>query len=218
MITHALVADAAAHVLGMLVSRWSLAIAVGVYSAVKQYSVGDYVVHRASRTSGSRCPTFWFGLLAIALLVTVADRSGSTSTQPIFYSVGLHSDGQSGFNLDYLRHLALPVLTLTVQSVAAWSRFQRASMLDVLNADYIRTARAKGVPQRQGDLQARVPQRADPARHGRSRSTPRSSFGGLIITEQIFSIPGMGRLFLDALQAGDAPVLLGVVPRRRGRS
>ena len=50
--------------------------------------------------------------------------------------------------MDYLRHLALPVLTLTVQSIASWSRFQRTSMLDVLSTDYIRTARAKGVPRR----------------------------------------------------------------------
>ena len=68
--------------------------------------------------------------------------------QPIFYSIGLHSEGQSGFNLDYFRHLALPVADADRQSVAAWSRFVRASMLDVLHADYVRTARAKGVPQR----------------------------------------------------------------------
>ena len=82
--------------------------------------------------------------------------SGSISTSPIVYSVGLHSEGMSGINLDYFRHLALPVLTLTVTSVAAWSRFERASMLDVLNADYVRTARAEGRAAAQGDLQARA--------------------------------------------------------------
>jgi peptide/nickel transport system permease protein len=183
-----------------------IAIGVGVYSAVKQYSVGDYAFTGISYI-GIAMPTFLFGLLAIALFVTLPYTKFHL-TEPIFFSVGLHSEGQSGFNLDYIRHLALPVLTLTVQSVAVWSRFQRASMLDVLNADYVRTARAKGVPQRKVIF-----------RHAfRNALIPLvtvvaidSAFlvGGLVITEQIFSISGMGRLFLDSLQAGDAPVLLG---------
>jgi peptide/nickel transport system permease protein len=103
--------------------------------------------------------------------------------------------------------LALPVLTLTVQIVAGWSRFQRASMLDVMSADYIRTARAKGVPRKRVII-----------RHGlRNALIPLVTvmaldigalFGGLIITEKIFSIPGMGRLFFDSLVAGDATVLV----------
>jgi peptide/nickel transport system permease protein len=152
-------------------------------------------------------PPFLFGLLAIALFVTYPVQKFHLSS-PILYSVGLHSEGQSGFNLDYLRHLVLPVLTLVVQSVAVWSRFQRASMLDVLNADYVRTARAKGVSERKVIF-----------RHAfRNALIPLvtvvaldSAFlvGGLVITEQIFAISGMGRLFLDSLLAGDAPVLLG---------
>jgi peptide/nickel transport system permease protein len=183
----------------------ALAIGVGVYSAVKQYSIGDYAFTGISYV-GIAMPTFLFGLLAIALLVTLPVTQFHLS-EPIFFSVGLHSQGQSGLNLDYLRHLALPVLTLTVQSVAVWSRFQRASMLDVLNADYVRTARAKGVPQRTVIF-----------RHAfRNALIPLvtvvaldSAFliGGLVITEQIFSISGMGRLFLEALQFGDVPVLL----------
>jgi len=183
-----------------------IAIGVGVYSAVKQYSFGDYAFTGISYI-GIAMPTFLFGLLAIALLVTLPVTKFHLS-EPIFYSVGLHSQGESGFNLDYIRHLALPVLTLTVQSVAVWSRFQRASMLDVLNADYVRTARAKGVPRRKVIF-----------RHAfRNALIPLvtvvaldSAFlvGGLVITEQIFSISGMGRLFLDSLSFGDAPVLLG---------
>lgn len=182
-----------------------IAIAVGVYSAVKQYSVGDYLFTGISYT-GIAMPTFLFGLLAIALLVTLPVTKFHL-IHPYLYSVGLHSSGKSGFNLDYVRHLVLPVLTLTVQSVAVWSRFQRASMLDVLHADYVRTARAKGVPQRKVIF-----------RHAfRNALIPLvtvvaldSAFliGGLVITEQIFSISGMGRLFLDSLTGGDAPVLL----------
>jgi peptide/nickel transport system permease protein len=173
---------------------------------VKQYSVGDYVFTGISYI-GIAMPTFLFGLLAIALVVTLP-VTWFHLDQPILYSVGLHSTGKSGFNLDYLRHIALPVLTLTVQSVAVWSRFQRASMLDVLNADYVRTARAKGVPKRKvifghAFRNALIPLVTVVALD--------SAFliGGLVITEQIFSIGGMGRLFLDALSGGDAPVLLG---------
>jgi peptide/nickel transport system permease protein len=183
-----------------------IAIAVGVYSAVKQYSAGDYLFTGISYI-GIAMPTFLFGLLAIALLVTLPVTKFHL-IHPYLYSVGLHSSGKSGFNLDYVRHLVLPVLTLTVQSVAVWSRFQRASMLDVLHADYVRTARAKGVPQRKVIF-----------RHAfRNALIPLvtvvaldSAFliGGLVITEQIFSISGMGRLFLDSLAGGDAPVLLG---------
>jgi peptide/nickel transport system permease protein len=182
-----------------------IAVGVGIYSATRQYSIGDYAFTTASYV-GLAMPPFWFGLMAIALLVTwPVERFGLS--QPIFYSVGLHSTGQSGFNLDYVRHLVLPVAVLTVQSIASWSRFQRASMLDVMHADYIRTARAKGLPRRKVVL-----------KHGlRNALIPLVTvvaldvaflIGGLLITEQIFAISGMGRLFLDSLQVGDAPVLL----------
>jgi peptide/nickel transport system permease protein len=183
-----------------------LAIAVGVYSAVTQYSVGDYAFTGSSYV-GIAMPTFLFGLLAISLLVTWPVTKFHLD-QPILYSVGLHSEGQSGFNLDYLRHLALPVAALTVQSVAVWSRFQRASMLDILNADYVRTARAKGVPQRKVIFKHAFRNALIPLVTVVALDTA-FLVGGLVITEQIFSIAGMGRLFLDSLTFGDAPVLLG---------
>jgi len=114
--------------------------------------------------------------------------------------------GSSGFNWDYIQHLILPVLTLSVQLMASWTRFQRSSTLDVLSSDYIRTARAKGVPR------GRVI-----VRHAmRNSLVPLVTviavdagllFGGLIITETIFSIPGMGRLFFQSLLQGDVVVL-----------
>ena len=182
-----------------------IAIGIGIYSATRQYSIGDYAFTSASYI-GLAMPPFWFGLMAIALLVTWPVEKFGLS-QPIFYSVGLHSTGQSGFNLDYIRHLVLPVAVLTVQSIASWSRFQRASMLDVMHADYIRTARAKGLPRRKVVFKHAF----------RNALIPLVTvvaldiaflFGGLLITEQIFAISGMGRLFLDAIQVGDAPVLL----------
>ena len=189
---------------GILVST-IVAIAVGVLGAVKQYSAFDYAATAVSYV-GVSMPPFWFGLIAIQFFAFVVKDWLNLSSAPVYF-VGLHSTGQSGFNLDYLRHLFLPVLTLCVQIIAEWSRYQRASMLDVLGADYVRTARAKGVPRRKVIF-----------RHAlRNALVPLVTviaiqagllFGGLIVTETIFSIPGMGRLFIQSLQAGDAYVLL----------
>ena len=181
-----------------------VAVAVGVYSAVKQYSVGDYVFTGLSYL-GIAMPPFWFGLMAIEFLA-ITPQTAWNLDEPPFLFVGLHSAGESGFNMDYVRHLVLPVLTLTVQIVASWTRFQRAGMLDVLSSDYVRTARAKGLPRRKVIY-----------RHAlRNSLIPLVTvmavdigllFGGLIVTETIFSIPGMGRLFFDSLLNGDVVVL-----------
>jgi peptide/nickel transport system permease protein len=182
-----------------------IAGAVAVYSAVKQYSAGDHVLTTISYV-GIALPAFWFGLVLIQLLAVLPRQQLGLADPPLYF-VGLHSPGQSGLNLDYLRHLVLPVATLTITLVASWSRFGRASMLDALASDYVRTARAKGVPRRQVIL-----------RHAaRNSLAPFVTvvaldaallFGGLVVTEQIYSIPGMGRLFLDSLLTGDVFVLL----------
>ena len=188
---------------GILLSS-VVAISIGVFSAVKQYSTGDYVITGASYLAIAM-PPFWFGLVAINILVFRTQDLFNLSKPPLYF-VGLHSPGQSGFNMDYLRHLVLPVLTLSVQIIGSWSRFQRAAMLDVMSSDYIRTAQAKGVPRRKIIR-----------RHGmRNAMIPLVTvmavdigllFGGLIITESIFSIPGMRRMFFEALQVGDVNVI-----------
>jgi peptide/nickel transport system permease protein len=185
-----------------------LAVSIGVYSAVKQYSVPDYIFTGLSFV-GLSMPPFWFGLIAIDIFSERLRHTLHTSTPPL-YSLGLHaSHGPGVFAgvFDYGRHLVLPVATLTVQIVASWSRYQRSSMLDVLSADYIRTARAKGVSRFRVIL-----------KHGlRNALIPLITvmaidigalFGGLVVTEQIFSIHGMGFLFLNALQNGDTQTLL----------
>lgn len=188
---------------GILVSA-VVAVSIGVYSSIRQYSVPDYALTGLSYVAISM-PPFWFGLIAINFFVFVLPNWIGMDSPPLYF-VGLHSVGQTGFNLDYLRHLVLPVMTLTVQIIGSWSRYQRAAMLDVMSADYIRTARAKGVPQRSVIF-----------KHGvRNALIPLVTvmaidigllFGGLIITETIFSIPGMGRMFFEALQVGDVNVL-----------
>ena len=174
----------------------AVALAIGVYSAVRQYSALDYVFTGLSYI-GVAMPPFWFGLIAIEFFAV---------QHHWLLSLGLHSGDQSGFSLDYLKHLPLPIATLCVQIVASWSRYERASMLDALNADYVRTARAKGLPRRTVILKHALRNALIPFVTVVALDFG-ALFGGLIITEQIFSIGGMGRVFFSAIQQGDAYVL-----------
>jgi peptide/nickel transport system permease protein len=180
-----------------------VAIATGVYSAWRQYSKLDYVMTGFSFI-GIAMPTAFFGLLAIQLL-SYELREVFNLEQPLFYSVGISSANPQPF--DYPRHLALPVIVLCVQLIASWSRYQRAAMLDVKNADYIRTARAKGVREwkvivRHGLRNALIPLTTIMA------IDIGALFSGLIVTEVIFSWPGMGRLLTSSLLQGDIPIVL----------
>jgi peptide/nickel transport system permease protein len=174
-----------------------LAVIIGVYSATRQYSMGDYLFTGLSYV-GVAMPPFWFGLIMIQIFGVYAKNHWGFQ----LFFVGLHSTGKSGINLDYIKHLILPVCTLAVQLVAQWSRFQRAALLDVLSSEYVRTARAKGLSRRQviwkhAFRNALTPLVTDVA------TNAGALFGGLVITETIFSIPGMGRYTLLSIQTGD---------------
>jgi peptide/nickel transport system permease protein len=119
--------------------------------------------------------------------------------------------GSTGFNpIDLGRHLVLPVLVISVQVIAVYSRYMRASMLDVMNSDYLRTARSKGIKERRVII-----------RHAmRNALIPITTLvaidigyiaSGLIVTETIFQWPGMGPLFIQAVNEGDYPVVLAYV-------
>jgi ABC-type dipeptide/oligopeptide/nickel transport system permease component len=182
-------------IIGAVVSA-AIAIGVGVYSSVKQYSKLDYLFTGMSYI-GIAMPPFWFGLLLIEFFV-VQNRW--------FLSVGLHTGDSTSYNWDYARHLVLPIATLCVQIVASWSRYQRASMLDSLGADYVRTARAKGVPRRKVIFKHALRNSLIPFVTVVALDFG-ALFGGLIITENIFAIGGMGRLFYNALLVGDVYVV-----------
>ncbi len=182
-----------------------ISVLIGVYSAVRQYSIPDYTFTALSYI-GVAMPPFWFGLVAYQLLGPSL-KGWLGLKNPWFYGVGLHKGDSSGIDLDYARHLVLPVMTLTVQSIAEWSRFQRSSMLDVLSSDFVRTAKAKGVPRRKVIFKHALRNALTPLVTIMAVETA-ALFGGLVITEQIFSIPGMGRLFLTSLQTGDAYTLM----------
>lgn len=189
---------------------WGLLIAVliaggiSVYSAVRQYSLGDNLLTGASYI-GIAMPAFWFGLILIQTFAVWPKEAFGLSEPPLYF-IGLNSPGQTGV-LDYIRHLILPVAALMIALVASWSRFGRAAMLDALSSDYVRTARAKGVPRRQVIWRHAVRNSLAPFVTVVALDAA-ILIGGLVVTEQIFAIPGMGRLFLQSLVAGDVFVLL----------
>ncbi len=184
----------------------TLGVVVGVISAVKQYSWFDHTTTGASFL-GLSVPPQIFGLLAIFAVGTFYIKH-TGATAPLLPITGITKPGTTGFHLiERVRFLILPALTLSVQEIAVYSRYMRTSMLDNLNADFLRTARAKGISERRVIF-----------RHAfRNALIPLVTFsaidlgavaGGLVITEQIFGYPGMGKFFLDALHNADYPQLM----------
>ncbi len=185
-----------------------LAVLIGVYSAVRQYSSLDYVFTGLSFI-GLSMPSFFFGLIAIDVFSFRLQKPLGLHSPPLF-SLGLHGTHSAGLvaaGFDYARHLVLPVATLTVQIVAEWSRYQRSSMLDVMSSDYVRTARAKGLSRRKVIFKHALRNALVPLVTVMAVDIG-ALFGGLLVTEQIFAIHGMGSLFVNALEAGDTQVLL----------
>jgi peptide/nickel transport system permease protein len=174
---------------------------VGVYSALRQYSLFDYTATTLSFI-GFATPVFWLGLMLQVLMVQIFLKWHIR----IFYTSGLSSPTDAGhgfhFLFDRIQHLALPIIAIATFNTATYSRFIRASMLEVLNSDYVRTARAKGLPERRVILRHAFRNALIPL-----VTVAALDFGGLfagaIVTETIFTLDGMGFYFINALQASD---------------
>jgi ABC-type dipeptide/oligopeptide/nickel transport system permease component len=177
-----------------------IAVGIGVYSALRQYSVFDYTATTFS-FMGLAMPVFWFALMLQVGVVYVKDWTGYN----IFPVASLSSvDPGSGihFWIDRAHHLVLPVIVLMIASIATYSRFMRASMLEVINSDYVRTARAKGLTEQKVTM-----------RHAfRNALIPLVTLvalnfgallGGAIATETVFSLDGMGLYYIHALGQND---------------
>lgn len=178
-----------------------LGAATGIYSALKQYSPGDYAITSVSYL-GLAMPTFFFGLLLqVIFAIWVPQYFG---IKP-FYAQGMRLDSP----LEFIRSVTLPVITLMFVLLAGDSRFIRASVLDIKSADYIRTARAKGVSERKVISKHLFRNAMIPAVTVWSLDAA-ALFGGSLITETIFSWPGFGRLAIDALFAGDLDLLMSI--------
>lgn len=176
-----------------------LAFGLGTLSAVRQYSWFDHAGTGLSFL-GIAMPVFWFGLilqLVFGVWLGWLPVSGT----------GTVGDGGLG---DHLLHLILPALVLSFRYVAGWSRYLRSSLLGALRADYIRTARAKGMPERvvvgvHGLRNALIPVVSIMALN------LAGLFSGAVITETIFAWPGIGRMFVQAMFARDYPLLMGIL-------
>jgi peptide/nickel transport system permease protein len=182
-----------------------LAVFIGVYSSVRQYSLFDYG-STAFAFLGFAIPLFWLALMVQVLVVNIYKATGVR----VFYIAQLSSvDPGTGldFLVDRVQHLALPVMCLSVLSIAQFSRYMRASMLEVVNSDYVRTARAKGLRERRVTM-----------RHAfRNALIPLTTvialdfgalFGGAIVTETIFALDGMGLFFISALSERDTYAIM----------
>src|ERR671936_2110703 len=166
-----------------------IGILIGVYSAIRQYSIFDYTATTFSFL-GFALPTFWLALLLQILFVNIYLKWHLR----IFYTSGLNRPGEGTFSLDRIQHLGLPVATLAIISIALYSRFMRASMLEVVNSDYVRTARAKGVPEWRV-ISRHVVRNALIPIVTVSALNIGGLLGGAIVTESVFSLDGMGFYF-----------------------
>lgn len=185
-----------------------VAIPIGILSALKQYSLFDHVVTTLAFI-GQAIPIFWFGLILI-IIFHVWARNPWTG-DPLFPGGGMQTYGQEGFDLlDRIHHLVLPVVMLTMFGAGAYTRYMRASMLEVIHLDYIRTAQAKGLPERVVVWRHAVKNAAIPLVTIIALDLP-GLFGGALFTETIFSWPGMGRLFYRSAERVDYPLLMAIV-------
>ena len=184
-----------------------IAIPLGVFAATHQYSKADMTTSVVSYV-GISMPSFVLGIfLLLAGGVWIRHLTGGTFYFPLF---GMHTNASTTDLGDLAWHMVLPVLSLSILSVAGFSRFMRASMLEVLHQDYVRTAKAKGLAARTVNYKHALRNAILPIVTLVALQTPQL-VSGAIITEGIFSWPGMGLLAFQAAVDRDYPVILAVV-------
>jgi peptide/nickel transport system permease protein len=196
----------------------AIAILIGVYAAVKRYSLFDQIATIFAYV-GYAMPTFWLGIMLIYLFsgpgLHLLPAGGMTTTRvsPPFgsneYWVYFGQKPIAAI-LDIGAHLILPVFTLVVVNIAGDSRFVRASMLEALSQDYVRTAKAKGLSGRSVTFKHALRNALLPVVTNIGLEIP-FLFTGAIVTETIFSWPGIGKLTIDSTNAFDYPTLMGLL-------
>ena len=185
-----------------IVFQYLIAIPLGVTAATHQYSIRDYVV-TALVMVGISLPSFYFGQM---LKDIFAMKLGWFPTAGLVDA----SVDKSGLGLlgDYLAHLALPLLTLIILGIGGTMRYTRTNMLEVLSSDYIRTARAKGLPESKVLYKHAFRNTMIPIVTMMAGVLP-SLFSGSMITEQVFDLPGIGNIAYKAMINADIPFIMG---------
>ena len=179
--------------------QFLIAIPLGIKAATSQYGVVDYTVTVLTMI-GISLPTFFLGALLIRLFAhqlgwfPATGLVSGNATVPVFF--------------DMLHHMILPMFVLVILSVGSLMRYTRTNTLEVLNADYIRTARAKGLSERSVIYKHAFRNTMIPLVTLLAGTIP-SLFGGAMITETVFGIPGIGKMAYDALVVADVPFIMG---------
>ncbi|MGO4566369.1 ABC transporter permease [Rhizobium sp. 2YAF20] len=181
-------------VIAIAIGTW-----IGVRGATKRYSIFDYMATVGAMVALS-IPTFWFGLVGIYVFSL---RLGWLPAGNM-YTIGDESV------LNYIHHLILPSIVLALVHVAVWSRYMRTATLDVINQEFIKTARAKGLSERRILMKHVIGNALLPMITLAGMQLP-SVLTGALVTETVFTWPGMGRLFLDSLGYSDYPVVMGLL-------
>ena len=195
-----------------------LAIPLGIFSAIRRGSIFDQIFTVIVYILYS-IPTFWFGLMAIVIFgvtlgwfpfpgmvntALIGDDFGTTTYWAFFHAHTLTTI------IDLLRHLAMPAIVLAAVGIAGDSRFMRGQMLEVLNQDYVRTAKAKGLSQRTVVMKHALRNALLPIITNIGLTLP-GLIGGAVVTESIFAWPGMGRLYIEASLAFDYAVVIAII-------
>jgi peptide/nickel transport system permease protein len=177
------------------------ALPVGVYSAVRPYSIFDQVANLLAFI-GFSLPTFFTGLLFILLFSIYLDWL------PFVYRTDLGVTGWQWY-WEAFKQAIMPVTVLGLAQGASWTRYVRSAVLEVIRLDYVTTARAKGVPERIVIVKHVLRNALIPVVTLVALTMP-AVFGGAVVTEQIFRVPGIGSLLINAILANDTPVIMAV--------
>lgn len=181
----------------------SLALILGILSAVKQYSATDNIITALSFI-GFSMPIFFIAL-GLMLIFSVQFKKWGLPYLPTGADIWDKKDP-----VELIKHMILPVSALVIILTAGYARYIRASMLEVLGLDYVRTARAKGLTNRAVLFKHALRNAALPLVTIIGLDIP-FLLGGALVTEQVYAWPGMGRLFWEYAQRGDFPVVLGIL-------
>ena len=182
--------------------EFMIAIPLGITAATHQYSFRDYLV-TVLVMIGISLPSFFFGNMLkdfLALKLGWFPASGLVDATASYTGIQLLGD--------YFRHMFIPILTIVILSIGARMRMTRTNMLEVMNSDYIRTARAKGLKESVVINKHAFRNTLIPLVTSLAGLLP-SLFSGAIITEQVFDLPGIGNIALDAMNRGDIPFIMG---------